>query len=122
MVNDILRVVLLGEVHEDVVPVKTLERLFGSEGVDEFKARYPEVVFEDGYVGRGSRVEAKRRRTVIPIMTLPRDMAVSMMMKPALQGTMPQLKERPIIAGRLIRFPWSSMREKPWSCPCSSSP
>jgi hypothetical protein len=60
----LLCVVLLAEIHHDLVPESLVKRLFGSEDVKTFSQTFPELRCKQGYFGKGSRMEADRRRSI----------------------------------------------------------
>ena len=59
-----LRVVLLSEVHDDLVSVSTIESLFGPGSVDDLVSEYGSIEMRRGYLGKGSRKRARKRRDV----------------------------------------------------------
>lgn len=64
MVNELLRLVLLAELHEDLVPTPVAERLFGSQTVAEFEETFPDLSVQDGFIGKGDRMRAMKRRAI----------------------------------------------------------
>ena len=61
MVNDLLKVVLLAEVHGGLLSEEAAVQMFGEKIVASFRKKYPQVPFEGGYIGNGSRSTAAQR-------------------------------------------------------------
>ncbi|MDD3662136.1 MAG: hypothetical protein PHG63_03665 [Candidatus Dojkabacteria bacterium] len=60
----LLSLVLLAEVHDDLLSLSDARRLFTQPQIDEFCARYPDIPFRDGFWGKGSRERAMKRRAI----------------------------------------------------------
>jgi hypothetical protein len=64
LVNDLLRVVLLAEVHGGLLSVSSAEGLFGRKIVALFREKYPDIQIEGGYIGSGSRKKSRQREKI----------------------------------------------------------
>lgn len=58
----LLKVVLLAEIHGGLVPESFAGKLFDRHVIDEFSKKYPELALSYGYLGKGSRENARKRR------------------------------------------------------------
>jgi hypothetical protein len=64
LVNELLRLVLLAEIHNDLLDVAVAERLFGRSVLKDFSENYPSIAQDTLFIGEGDRRAVLKKRKI----------------------------------------------------------